>query len=92
MSGAAQPESFVDASATAIADPKGSHAVVTSRPGFIEPFVSASEVAKFLKLSPRSVAKMARDGRLPAYRISGSERMTWRFRLSEIVTYLGDQK
>jgi excisionase family DNA binding protein len=52
----------------------------------MEPFVSASEVAKFLRLSLRAVAKMARDGRLPAHRISGSKRKTWRFLISEVAS------
>jgi len=50
----------------------------------MEPFVSAQEVAKFLNLSPRTVAKMAREGRIPAHPVSGSARRTWRFKLSEI--------
>jgi excisionase family DNA binding protein len=54
----------------------------------MEPFVSANEVAKFLRLSPRTVAKMAREGRLPAHRISGSKRKTWRFLISEVAGFV----
>jgi excisionase family DNA binding protein len=54
----------------------------------MEPFVSAIEVAKYLDLSPRTVAKMAREGRLPAHRISGSKRKTWRFLISEVSAFL----
>jgi excisionase family DNA binding protein len=54
----------------------------------MEPFVSAIEVAKYLSLSPRTVAKMAREGRLPAHRISGSERKTWRFLISEVAAFV----
>jgi excisionase family DNA binding protein len=54
----------------------------------MESFVTAAEVARYLSLSPRTVAKMAREGRLPAHRISGSERKTWRFKLSEVEAYL----
>jgi excisionase family DNA binding protein len=50
----------------------------------MEPFVSATEVAKYLSISPRTVAKMAREGRIPAHPVSGSARRTWRFKLSEI--------
>jgi excisionase family DNA binding protein len=55
----------------------------------MEPYVPANEVAKFLNLSPRTVAKMAREGRLPAHRISGSERKTWRFPISEVAAFVG---
>ncbi len=54
----------------------------------MEPFVSALEVAKYLDLSPRTVSKMAREGRLPAHRICGSKRKTWRFRISQIAQFL----
>jgi len=54
----------------------------------LEPFVSANEVAKYLSLSPRTVAKMAREGRLPARRISGSKRKTWRFLISEVAAFV----
>ena len=54
----------------------------------MESFVSAAEVAKFLRLSPRTVAKMARDGRLPAHRVSGSKRKTRRFLISEIAAFV----
>lgn len=54
----------------------------------MESFVTASEVAKYLSLSPRTVAKMAREGRLPAHRISGSERKTWRFLISEVAAFV----
>lgn len=53
-----------------------------------EPFVSASEVADFLCLSPRTVTKMAREGRIPAHPVSGSARRTWRFKLSEVEGFL----
>jgi excisionase family DNA binding protein len=50
----------------------------------MEPFVTAREVAQFLEMSPRTVAKMAREGRIPAHPVSGSARRTWRFKLSEV--------
>jgi excisionase family DNA binding protein len=57
----------------------------------MEPFVSAAEVAKYLSLSPRTIAKMAREGRIPAHPVSGSVRRTWRFKLSEISLALAAQ-
>ena len=56
-----------------------------------EPFVSAAEVAKYLSLSSRTVAKLAREGRIPAHPVSGSIRRTWRFKLSEISLALAAQ-
>jgi excisionase family DNA binding protein len=50
----------------------------------MEPFVSTTEVANFLSISPRTVAKMAREGRIPAHPVSGTARRTWRFKLSEV--------
>jgi len=50
----------------------------------MESFVTAAEVATFLGLSPRTIAKMAREGRVPAHPVSGSTRRTWRFKLSEV--------
>jgi excisionase family DNA binding protein len=49
-----------------------------------EPFVSVKEVAQFLRMAPRTISRMARQGRIPAHPVSGSVRRTWRFKLSEI--------
>ena len=57
----------------------------------MEPFVSANEVAKYLSLSPRTIAKIAREGRIPAHPVSGTARRTWRFKLSEIEICLAAQ-
>jgi excisionase family DNA binding protein len=54
----------------------------------MESFVTATEIAKYLSISPRTVAKMAREGRLPAHRISGSKRKTWRFLVSEVAAFV----
>jgi hypothetical protein len=51
--------------------------------GDFEPFVDEHVVARFLKIAPRRVLEMARDGQLPAHPI-GRTRKTWRFRISEI--------
>jgi excisionase family DNA binding protein len=52
----------------------------------MESFVTAAEVARYLSLSPRTIAKMARDGRIPGHSVSGTARRTWRFKLSEVET------
>lgn len=57
----------------------------------MERFVTAKEVARFLEMSPRTIAKMAREGRIPAHPVSGSARRTWRFKLSEISLALASQ-
>jgi excisionase family DNA binding protein len=57
----------------------------------MEAFVAAKEIAQFLGMSPRTVAKMAREGRIPAHPVSGSARRTWRFKLSEVNASLASQ-
>ena len=56
-----------------------------------EPFVSVKEVAQFLRMAPRTIARMAREGRIPAHPISGTARRTWRFRLSEVENHFASQ-
>jgi excisionase family DNA binding protein len=46
-----------------------------------EEILTTQEVADLLKLHPKTVNKLARCGRLPAYRIGRQ----WRFRKSEIL-------
>jgi len=64
---------------------------VASRLRSVEPFVTTAAVAKFLGLSRRTVAKMAREGRIPAHPVSGTARRTWRFKLSEVEVSLASQ-
>lgn len=50
-----------------------------------EPLLSESEAAQFLGgLHPKTVQRMARSGKLPAYRIG----RYWRFRASELDHWL----
>jgi excisionase family DNA binding protein len=51
-------------------------------------FVDSATVAKYLGLAPRTVAKMAREGRIPAHPISGLARRTWVFSLAEIKDFV----
>jgi excisionase family DNA binding protein len=46
--------------------------------------MTASEVALYLKVKPRTVLAWAKQGRIPAHRLSGSQRVTWRFLKSEL--------
>jgi excisionase family DNA binding protein len=45
-----------------------------------EPFVTSEQAGEFLCLHPKTVEKMAREGRIPARKIG----KFWRFRLSEL--------
>ena len=49
-----------------------------------EPFVDAAEAGEFLRLRPRRVLELARQGIIPAYPLGQGKRRVWRFRLSEI--------
>ena len=53
-----------------------------------EPFVTPEEAANFLKISPVTVKKMAREGWLPAHPIGNGVRKRWRFRISELVSHM----
>jgi excisionase family DNA binding protein len=50
-----------------------------------EEILTTQEVSDLLKLHPKTVNKLARSGRVPAYRIGRQ----WRFRKSEILKLLG---
>ena len=49
-----------------------------------EPFIDTATIAAHIGMSPRTIAKWARDGRIPAHPVSGTARRTWRFKLSEV--------
>jgi hypothetical protein len=49
-----------------------------------EPFVDAEQAGKFLRLQPRRVLQLARQGKLPGYPLGNGIRKVWRFRLSEL--------
>lgn len=54
-----------------------------------EPLLSDAEAARFLGgLHPKTVQRMARRGKLPAYRIG----RYWKYRLSELDDWLRSQK
>jgi len=51
----------------------------------MEPFVDATAVADYLKITRRQVLEMTRHGAFPGYPLGlGSSRRVWRYRLSEI--------
>jgi hypothetical protein len=53
-----------------------------------EAFVDAEEAGEFLRLRPRRVLELARQGVIPAYPLGGGQRRVWRFRLSELASAL----
>lgn len=54
--------------------------------------LTTEEVAGLLKVSIRQVQDMAAGSELPAYRIGGKRRGSWRFRKSEIDRWLSEQR
>ena len=56
-----------------------------------EPFITATAIAEHIGVSARTVAKWAREGRIPAHPVSGNDRRTWRFKLSEIELFFASQ-
>lgn len=47
-------------------------------------WLTASEAAAYLKVAHRTVLEWAKTGRIPAHRLSGTARVTWRFRAAEL--------
>jgi hypothetical protein len=57
----------------------------------MEPFVNTAAVAAHVGMSPRTVAKWAREGRIPAHPLCGNARRTWGFKLSEVDSFLASR-
>jgi hypothetical protein len=53
-------------------------------PETFEPFVDVEKVAEFLSMSRREVLKLTREGRISGYPISGKQRKTFKYRLSDV--------
>jgi excisionase family DNA binding protein len=47
-------------------------------------WLTAREAAAYLKVAHRTVLEWAKEGRIPAHRLSGTARVTWRFRADEL--------
>jgi len=47
-------------------------------------WLTISEAAAYLKVRPRTLALWARQGKVPAHRLSGVQRRVWRFLRSEL--------
>jgi len=48
------------------------------------PWLTANEAGHYLKVSPRTVIRWAREGRIKGHRLSGHRRITWRFLQSDL--------
>lgn len=57
----------------------------SSRP---EPYVDAKGGAAFLRIHPKTLMRLAREGIVPAYSFSDGVRHHWRFLLSELDTWM----
>ena len=51
-------------------------------------WLTTSEAAAYLKVAKRTLLEWARAGRIPAHRLSGASRITWRFRADELDAFL----
>jgi excisionase family DNA binding protein len=47
-------------------------------------WLTANEVAEYLKVKPRTVLKWAKEHRIPGHALSGCKRISWRFRKAEL--------
>jgi excisionase family DNA binding protein len=47
-------------------------------------WLTAREAASYLRVAHRTVLQWAKEGRIPAHRLSGTARVTWRFRADEL--------
>jgi excisionase family DNA binding protein len=51
-----------------------------------EAFVTPEEAALFLRYSPITVKRLAREGKIPAHSVTNGVRKRWRFLISELAT------
>jgi excisionase family DNA binding protein len=47
-------------------------------------WLDSREAAQYLKVKPRTLAAWARQGKVPAHRLSGVQRCVWRFLRTEL--------
>jgi predicted DNA-binding transcriptional regulator AlpA len=56
-----------------------------------EPFVDAERAAQFLAMSRKSVLALARKGYLPGHPVGQGVRKVWKFRLSELDSWMQNE-
>lgn len=54
----------------------------------VSEWLTAEEAAAYLKVKVRSLLLWVRQGKVPAYALSGTARRIWRFRMSDLDSYL----
>jgi excisionase family DNA binding protein len=52
-----------------------------------EEILTIREVAEFLKVTERTIYRLAADSQIPAFKVGGS----WRFRKAELIHWMGEQ-
>lgn len=52
-------------------------------------WLTTAEAAAYLKVRPRTLSLWARQGKIPAHRLSGVQRRVWRFLQAELDAMLG---
>ena len=56
------------------------------------PWLNAREAAHYLRVAHRTVLEWAKTGRIPAHRLSGTLRCTYRFSADELDAFLRGEK
>jgi excisionase family DNA binding protein len=47
-------------------------------------WLNTTEAAQHLRIKPRTLVVWAREGKVPGHRLSGKQRVTWRFLRQEL--------
>lgn len=47
-------------------------------------WLNTTEAAQHLRIKPRTLVVWAREGKVPGHRLSGNQRVTWRFLRHEL--------
>jgi len=50
----------------------------------VSQWLTANEAARYLRIRPRTLLVWVRDGKVPAYALSGKKRRIWRFRREDL--------
>lgn len=53
-----------------------------------EAYYSAEDLAGFLQIHPKTLLRMAREGKIPAHPFGDGQRKRWRFLLSEVDAWM----
>lgn len=53
-----------------------------------EAYRSAEDLAPFLQVHPKTILRMAREGKIPAHPFGDGERKRWRFLISEVDAWM----